>query len=141
MAIVQGICNSYKRELLVGNIHIPAAQTWRLALYTAAANLSPQYTTAYTSAGEASGIGYSAGGKAISPKPTPVLAGDTAYLSFPNVIWTNVTISVRGALLFNGSGNRAIAVIDFGSTITLTNKTLTVQMPGNTAGTALIRIT
>ena len=48
--------------------------------------------------------------------------------------------TARGALIYNTSlGNLAVAVLDFGADKTATTS-FTVQMPANTATSALIRI-
>lgn len=49
------------------------------------------------------------------------------------------SFTARGSLIYNASkSNKAIAVLDFGSDKTAT-ATFTVQMPANTAASALIR--
>ena len=52
MAIVQAVCNSFKAELLGGvqDFDSGSGQTFNLALYTSAANLSAA-TTVYTTSG------------------------------------------------------------------------------------------
>jgi len=68
------------------------------------------------------------------------LSGTTAYVDFADTAWSPAAFTTRCALIYNASkSNKAIAVLDFGSDKTTTT-TFTVQMPANTASSALIRI-
>ena len=115
-----------------------ATGTLKIALYTAEANINAS-TTAYTTTGEVVGTGYTAGGKTLTGV-TVSQSGTTAYLNFDNVTWDPAAFTARGALIYNATiGNLAVAVLDFGSDKT-TASLFTVQMPANTATSALIRI-
>jgi len=93
----------------------------------------------YTTSGETSGTGYTAGGKILTGV-TVLTSGTTAYVDFADPSWDPAVFTARGALIYNASkSNKAIAVLDFGSDKTATT-TFTVQMPANTATSALIRI-
>jgi hypothetical protein len=145
MAIAQSIASSFKSELLQGvhdfgsNAAYPPAggDTFKIALYTSSANLSSA-TTAYTTSGESSGPGYTAGGGTLTNLGVS-LSGTTAYLSFDDYTWTAATISAAGALIYNASqGNKAVAVLSFGAVYSSTNGNFTVAMPANTSTTAII---
>ena len=136
MAILQGMCSSFKQESWLG-IHDLDTDTLKIALYTAAADLS-QSTTVYTTSGEVVGAGYAAGGVTITGAQV-LLSGTTAYLTFSNPTWTGASFTCRGALIYNTSkANRAIAVLDFGADKTA-NGAFTVQLPAATAAAALLR--
>lgn len=140
MAILQGMCSSFKQESWQGLHNLPA-NTIKMALYTASADLS-QATTVYTpigSTGEVSNInGYLTGGIPLAGVQV-VLSGTTAYVTFDNPVWTNASFVCRGALIYNETkDNRAIAVLDFGSDKTASG-TFTIQLPTPTATTALLR--
>ena len=136
MAILQGMCSSFKQESWLG-IHDLDTDTLKIALYTAAADLS-QSTTVYTTSGEVVGAGYAAGGVTITGAQV-LLSGTTAYLTFSNPTWTGASFTCRGALIYNTTkANRAIAVLDFGADKTA-NGTFTVQLPAATAAAALLR--
>ena len=136
MAILQGMCSSFKQESWLG-IHDLDTDTLKIALYTAAADLS-QSTTVYTTSGEVVGAGYAAGGVTITGAQV-LLSGTTAYLTFSNPTWSGASFTCRGALIYNTSkANRAIAVLDFGADKTA-NGTFTVQLPAATAAAALLR--
>jgi len=123
MAITQALCNSFKQELLQG-LHDLDGHTLKMALFTSSATLGAT-TTAYSTTNESSGTGYTAGGATLA-----------------NVAVSLSTISdAAGALIYNSSAsNRAIAVIDFGATKSVSSGTLTITLPTASATTALIRV-
>jgi hypothetical protein len=132
--ILQTQTTSFKKELYEG-IHDLTTDDIYIALYTANADLN-EATTVYTTSGEVTGTGYTAGGVAMSGI-TINSSGFTAYVDFADVVF-NASVTARCALIYNSSqGNKAIAVLDFGSDKTSTNFTIT--MPANTASAALIR--
>jgi len=135
MSIIQTQTTSFKAELYQA-VHNLTSDTLYMALYTGFANLGPG-TTVYTSTNEISGTGYTPGGIQVTGA-TINTQGYTAYVNFNNVVWLNSNLTARCALLYNVSkSNKSICVIDFGSTKTMTNFTIT--MPVNSATTALIR--
>jgi hypothetical protein len=137
------VTNTYKNGLNTGafNLGTGTTQTFKIALYTNEASLNAD-TTAYTTDGEVSASGYTAGGEVltISQVPTVGSSGTTSYYSFANAAWTGA-ITARGALIYlsNGGTNPAMIVLDFGSDKTSTT-TFTVQFPAATNTTAIIRI-
>ena len=135
MAIVQGQTTSFKAELYQA-VHNLLTDTLKIALYTANASLDSA-TTVYSSTNEVVSSGYTAGGNTLTGV-TINTSGYTAYVNFNNTSWTSA-LTARCALIYNASkGNKAIAVIDFGSDKTSTT-TFTITMPANTSTTALIR--
>jgi len=135
MSIIQTQTTSFKAELYQG-VHNLLTDTLYMSLYTGYANLGAS-TTAYSTANEIIGTGYTAGGIQVTGA-TVNTYGYTAYVNFNNVVWLNSNFTARCALLYNQSqGNRSICVIDFGSDKTMTN--FTVTMPVNAYNTALIR--
>lgn len=160
MAIAQAMVTSFKVDLMYG-IHnfgtgvvraTTAADTFKIALYTSAATLNAE-TTQYipptdpnavqTDTGEVTqtGTGYIAGGNTLVVSVTPTSEGITAYLAFENTTWSAASITARGALIYNATqGNKAVAVLDFGSDKTTTNGNFTVTFPAATATAAVIRL-
>ena len=138
-------CDVFKTGLLDGiyDFGSGTSDVFKIALYTNEATLN-QTTTAYTTTGETSGTGYTAGGEVlvINVTPTTGSTGDIAYLSFADAVWANTTITARGALIykFNGTTNPAVCVLDFGSNKSTTDGTFTVQFPSATNSSAVIRI-
>lgn len=131
-------CNSLRSGLVDGTINF-ASDTFYLALYTNAATLD-QTTSEYTTTGEASGGNYVAGGQIVTASiaSETTSTGSTTYINFSSPAWTGA-ITARGALIYTPGANGAVCVLDFGSDKTSTT-TFTVQMPANTATSALIRL-
>jgi len=137
MAITQTQCTSFKVELLTGT-HDFSSDTFKIALYTSAANLGAD-TTAYSTSNEISTLGYTAGGNILTVSTTPTSSGTTAYISFANTSWSSA-LTARGALIYNSSkSNKAVAVLDFGADKT-SSGTFTVTFPTADATSAIIRI-
>jgi len=137
MAFEQTLTTSFKQDILLG-VHDLETDDIKMALYLATADLGAA-TTVYTTSGETSGTGYTAGGKTLTGV-TVLTSGTTAYVDFADPSWDPADFTARGALIYNASkSNKAIAVLDFGSDKTTTT-VFTVQMPANTATSALIRI-
>ena len=136
-------CDVFKTGLLDGTFNFSSSttQVYRIALYTNAASLN-QDTTAYTTTGEVTGNGYTAGGKILTIGVNPTNSNDISYLSFDDISWTGSTFTARGALIYKADGvtNPAVCVLDFGSDKTTTNGTFTVQFPSATSTSAVIRI-
>jgi hypothetical protein len=136
--IYQTQTTSFKAELLEG-IHDLLTDTLKLALYDDNADLS-ETTTVYSVTNEVSGTGYVAGGETLTGV-TINTSGSTVYVSFDNVVWNPAAFTTAGGLIYNASkANRSIAVLSFGNNKTATN-TFTVEMPPNTATSALLRFT
>lgn len=141
MAITQAACSSYKQELALGlhNFSNPGGNTFKIALYTVAASLDATVTS-YTSASEVSSANYAAGGTALSAV-TPAVVNGVAVVSFATAMWTAVSFSAAGALIYNSSnGNRAVCVLSFGTVYTPVNQNFTIQFPVANDQTAIIRI-
>ena len=135
MSIVQTTTTSFKAELFQG-VHNLTTDTIKIALYTASANLNAD-TTVYSLSNEVTGGGYTAGGVVLTGT-TISSEGYTAYVNFNNAVF-GASVTARCALIYNASkGNKAVAVLDFGSDKTSSNFTIT--MPANTATEALIRL-
>jgi hypothetical protein len=136
--IQQGQCTVFKKNCLsaLENFAVGTPYTYKIALYTANAELS-YATLTYTTTGEITGTGYTAGGKTLTVIP-PQTSDYTAYLSFADVTWNPASFTCRGALIYNSTTNAAVAVLDFGSDKTATN-TFTITFPTNTASNAIIR--
>jgi len=147
MTIAQTATTSFKVELLqaVHNFGPTSADTYKIALYTAAASIGPT-TTVYTTSGEVVGTGYVAGGNTlvISTSPTSgnnSLGVPTAFVSFSNSSWAGASFTARGALIYNSTeGNKSVAVLDFGADKTAYNDTFQVIFPTADATSAIVRI-
>lgn len=141
--MTQAVCTSFKKELLTATHNFAAAggHTFKIALYTAAATLDAT-TTVYSATNESSGTNYTAGGFTLV-NVDPSISGTTAMCSFStNPTWTSATFNASQALIYNTSaGNKAVAVLDFGGTQTVTAGDFVITWPAVTATTALLRLT
>lgn len=142
MAITQAMCTSFKVELLQGihNFTTSTGDVFKLALYTSTATLDAT-TTVYSATNEVANTGsYAAGGGSLT-NVTPTSTGTTSFTDFADISFTTVTLTARGALIYNSTdSNKAVCVLDFGSDKTATNGTFTVQFPTADSTNAIIRI-
>lgn len=152
MANSQAMCTSFKGDILKG-LHafgasvIRAATTkdsFKAALYLASGSLGAA-TTAYSATSEVSGTNYTAGGVVVTNANDPSTSGTSAiWTPSASIVYTNVTLATAfdAVLIYNdtAAGKNAVSVHTFGSQ-TITAGTLTLTMPANAVGTALIQIT
>lgn len=145
MAISQAMCTSFKKELLEGKHDFSSAgHTFKIALFSAGATLSAG-TTSYVTTGEVTGSGYSAGGETIT-QSEPTTDGTTGFVDFNDVTFTGVTLTARGAVIYNttteGSSNttNAVCVLDFSADKTATAGNFTVSFPSADGTNAIVRI-
>jgi len=106
MAITtNAICNSFKKELLQGSHDFDAStDTYKLAMYKSTATLGKS-TTNYSpnlgaSGSEVTSSGYTAGGSALVNQGVK-MSTSIAITSFANLSFTGVTLTARGALIYN----------------------------------------
>ena len=144
-SIVQGLTTGLKYLTLTGELNFGATQTYKIALYTNAADLSPGNTdVVYDTANEVVGAGYTAGGNNLVVSD-PGFSFDpvVGWVNFGNTSWTSSTFTARGAVIYRATGGNTlkytVAILDFGGDKTVNNETLTIEFPGNNATEALIR--
>ena len=141
MAIAQAVANSFKKEILEGIHDLESGgDVFKLALYTSAANLSAA-TTSFTTGCEVANTGqYASGGGVLTGQSTSLDTG-VAIVDFAELSFTGVTLTARGALIYNTSeSNKAVAVLDFGGDKTATAGTFTIQFPTFNSTNAILRI-
>ena len=144
MAITTAMCNTFKQELL-GGVHDLDTNSLKVALIKASPSgtygaATANYSDVTGNSDEASGTNYSAGGQVLD-SASITLSGTTAFVDFADEVFANLTISADGAIIYNSSkSNKAIAVFDFGSTVTSTAGDFTVVFPAANASNAVIRI-
>jgi len=144
MAITTAMCTSFKQELL-GGVHDLDTHTIKLALiknsmsgtYGAA---TTNYSDVTGNSDESSGTNYTAGGQNLD-SATIAVSSTTAHVDFADEVFSNVTTSAAGCIIYNSSAsNKAICVIDFGGTVSATAGDLTIEFPTADASNAVIRI-
>jgi hypothetical protein len=154
------MCTSFMSQLMLGEHQLgtatltsrgsltsPTTDTLKAALYLTSATMNAS-ATVYTTTGEVSGTGYTAGGVTVTnaTAPTSTNTSATAGVAFftpsASIVYTTVTLSTAfdAVLLYNSTqSNKAISVHTFGSQ-TITAGTFTLTMPANTTADALIRL-
>ena len=147
MAITTAMCNSFKQELL-GGVHDLDTDTIKIALikvshsgtYGAA---TTNYSDVTGASDEAVGTNYTAGGQGLDSATIALDASNnTAFLDFADEVFANLTIAAVGAIIYNSSkSNKAIALFDFGGTVTSTSGDFTIVFPAAAHSTAVVRIT
>ena len=155
MSNTQSMCTSFLGELMTATHNFgtaptrgtSAADTFKGALYLASATLNAS-TTAYSSTGEVTGTGYTAGGVTVTnaTAPSSTNSSTTAGVGYwtPSASLTYTTVTLTTAfdtvLIYNSTqSNKAVSVHTFGSQ-TVTAGTFTLTMPSNTTTTALLRL-
>jgi len=150
MANTQAVCNSFKTELMNG-IHAfgttvvragTTKDTFKAALFLASATIN-KTTTTYSTTGEVTGTGYTAGGVTVTNANAPANASDVSYWTpSASFAWTTVTLSTAFdcVLIYNNTqGDKAVAAYTFGSQ-TVTAGNFTITMPTNDQTTGLLRL-
>lgn len=155
MANTQSMCTSFMRELMTATHNFGAApiraaataDTFKAALFLASATVNAS-TTAYSTTGEVSGTGYTAGGVTVTNATAPLstntsaTAGVAYWTPSASITYSNVTLTTAfdAVLIYNSTqSNKAVSVHTFGSQ-TITAGTFTLTMPSNTTSTALLRL-
>ena len=144
MAITQAICNSFKKQLLEADMNFKqtGGDKFKLALYSSTATLNSA-TTSFTTTGQVGASGqYTSGGGLLVNNGTSITAG-VARVDFADRSFTGVTLTARGALIYNTSSdttNAGVCVLDFGADKTATSGTFTIQFPAPTSTAAILRI-
>jgi len=142
--IIQGFCDSFVREL-AGGVHAFATDAFRVALFKLNADIIGTYDSATTNysqmlADEVIGTGYTAGGAQLTGGVITTVSG-VGVVDFADLVFPNVTIITRGAMIYNSSkGNAAVALLDFGTDKYVQGNDLTLRMPQPTEMLALIRL-
>jgi hypothetical protein len=142
MAISQAVANSFKSEILQGIHDLEnGGDTFKLALYTSAATLTSA-TVSYTTGSEVTASGqYVVGGGVLTSQQVSLATGGVAIVDFADLSFTGVTLTARGALIYNSTeAKKAVCVLDFGSDKTATSGTFTIQFPNFTSSAAILRI-
>lgn len=136
-----GMCSSFFLDLATAD-HDFDNDTFMLALYEDRNIMSPNLQE-YTSAGEAVGVNYPAGGievmvkvgwpkqeLALNPQSGRIEGYDMA-VRFDDLTFINLSASVGAALIYNGRNNRAIRCIDFGDVQLVVTSDFHIRFPSD----------
>ena len=150
MANVQGMCSSFKQELLTGHHNFGVSpvragttvDTFKAALFLTTASRGVA-DTVYNTTGELAGTGnYTQGGKVVTVVAL-ALDGTTAHTQIDaSIVWTALTSSGNfDCLVFYNStqADKQISVHTFADT-SMGGGDLTITMPTNNGTTGQIRI-
>lgn len=149
MANTQSMCTSFMQELLTAthDFTTGTGDTFKAALYETTATYNAA-TTAYSTSGEVTGAGYTAGGVAVTNGTSPLstntsaTAGVAYWTPSASITYTSVTLTTAfdAVLIYNSTkSNKAVSVHTFGSQ-TVTAGTFTLTMPTNNTTNALLRL-
>ena len=147
------LCNSFKQELLEG-VHnfTTSGNTFKFAMYTnsqagselgGTSSTMDATVTAYSgsASNEVSSSGYNAGGGELVNIAPSLKSTSTATTQFNPFTFSGVTLTARGALIYNSTNsNKAVCVLDFGTDKSASSGAFTINFPTNDASNALIRI-
>ena len=144
------MCGSYKAELMqaLHNHTITTGNVFKCALLIASPvgtyGASTANYSALTTDEVANGSGYTTAGFAwtAAQNITPLNTAGQAYTSWSvNPSWTSATFSTSGALIYNSTASgKAVGVLSFGGTQTVTAGTFTITLPTNGAGTSVLQL-
>lgn len=112
----------------------------KAALFLTSATRGPS-DAAYTTTGEVSGTGYTAGGIAVDSSNVPTLSGAvTHWTPAADLVYSGVSIGPTDAVMIydTGASDRNLGVFTFGSQ-TIVSGTLTLSMPTDDSSNALAR--
>lgn len=155
MANVQGMCSSFKKEILCGSHAfgtqganavrtVTTKDAFYAALYLASGSRGVA-DTAYNTTGELAASGnYTQGGMAITNGTDPSAPSTTAFWTpTASLVWTALTSSgsFDCVVIYNNTstGKLECSVHTFGAQ-SITTGTFTLTMPSNDASNGLIRI-
>ena len=148
------LCNSFKQELLEG-VHnfTGSGNTFKFAMYTnsqagndnlgGSSSTMDATVTAYSSSAsnEVSSSGYTAGGGTLTNVAPSLKSTSTATTQFSTLTFSGVTLTARGALIYNDTNSdKAVCILDFGSDKSASSGAFQINFPTNDASNALIRI-
>ena len=149
MANTQSMTTSFMQELMTATHDFTPStgDTFKAALYEATATYNAA-TTAYSTSGEVTGPGYTAGGVAVTNANAPAstntsaTAGVAYWTPSASITYSGVTLTTAfdAVLIYNSTkSDKAVSVHTFGSQ-TVTAGTFTLTMPTNNTTNALLRL-
>jgi hypothetical protein len=129
MASTSVLTNVFKKKALQAYF---AGKTIKCAVY-AGQTLSAS-TASYTTSGEVTGAGYTAGGATLSNLTYSADGAATAYADWDDATWATATITGRQALLYDSATGDAILVCTFDADKASTAGLFTVTIPESGSG-------
>lgn len=145
MANTQALSNQLRSNILTTGFNL-STKVLKAAIFFTASTVNAT-TAAYSTVGEATGTGYVAGGAAVTNAvavtgANTTITGDTYYWTPSAAItWTTVTIAAFDTIEIYDSVTpfHLIGTWNIGNQ-SVTAGNITINMPANAAGTALVRL-
>ena len=111
MSVSTAMCTSFKQQLL-NKEHDLNSDTIKLALIKASPSgtygaATTNYSDVTGNSDEASGTGYSAGGQTLD-SATISVSGTTAIVDFADEVFSDVTLSASGCIIYNSSSQTCL---------------------------------
>jgi len=137
------LTNNFRKHILNGSINL-SSDTIKMALYSGQSH--DQNTGAYTTTGQVSGSGYSAGGATMSgASQTTDTTNHVSFYDWNDVSWSSSTITADSCLVYSDTvssptADVSIYVGDFGGSKSSSSGTFSVVLPAAAYNTALVRI-
>lgn len=136
--IISGVTDSFTAEQLRA-IHDFGSDEFKIALYGDDADLGPT-VTAYTTDGEITGVGYTAGGATLTNVSITSSQGLT-YVDWDDPSWPTPNFIARAALIYNATRNdRSVLVLDFGANRVFSSASPSIRFPTADPDNAILRI-
>lgn len=150
--ITSAMTNQYRQHLMMKKYDHTATtgDVFKIALFKANASIVGTYGKSTNNYSDMTGNsdelaaagGYSTGGATLSVNVTPIVSTNTACTSWTvNPFWSSATFTTRGALIYDSTvSNECTSVYDFGADQPVSSGTLTLVLPANTAGNAILQL-
>ena len=126
------IYNSALEDAVIGNIDFDT-DSFKIILVTSTYSADKDaHTKRSDVTNEVTGTGYTTGGVSTAVTVTKDTTNDRVDIDFADVSWASATITAAGAVIYKTTGSASadnlVAYMDFGSDITSTNGTFTVDV-------------
>ncbi len=136
------LTNNFRKHILNGSINL-SSDTIKMALYSGQSH--DQNTGAYTTTGQVSGSGYSAGGATMSgASQTTDTTNHVSFYDWNDVSWSSSTITADSCLVYDDTvtsvADVSIYVGSFSGSKSSSSGTFSVVLPAAAYNTALVRI-
>jgi len=138
------LTNNFRRDILNKVINL-SSDTIKMALYSGQSH-DQNSPGAYTTTGQVSGSGYTAGGATMSgASQTTDTTNHVSFYDWNDVSWSSSTITADSCLVYDDTvssptADVAIYVGDFGGSKSSSSGTFSVVLPAAAYNTALVRI-
>ncbi len=136
------LTNNFRKHISNGSINL-SSDTIKMALYSGQSH--DQNTGAYTTTGQVSGSGYSAGGATMSgASQTTDTTNHVSFYDWNDVSWSSSTITADSCLVYDDTvtsvADVSIYVGSFSGSKSSSSGTFSVVLPAAAYNTALVRI-